>query len=532
MKLACQRHLRDIEEGHKRGLHWDLAAARHGIGFYGYLRHGKGEFAGKPFQLEPWQQFYVGCAFGWKREDGFRRFTTALLVVGKKNGKSTLLAGSALYCFVADGEKGAEVYAAATKKDQAKLVFDEAKRMVRGSLPLKSRIRVLKNNMSVAATYSKFEPLSADADAADGINPSFVSVDELHRHKTRALLDLMAEGSGAREQPFLMIITTGGDDNPESPYNTELDHAKDVLEGTVEDDSYFALLYLLDKGDDWRDPKNWIKANPNLGVSVKLQDMKNRIVKAKNSPSAASNFKRLRLNINQSEAQRAIDMEKWAACSRQAIDFDALVGRRCCTAIDLSSKIDITAQANVFPPDPGENQYRVQMRFWMPEENIEEAERRDKVPYRRWVEQGWIEATPGNVVDQEAMYLALQEDRRLYRIEDIAFDPYNATHLSTRLMDSGLPVVEFPQTIRTYNEPTKRLLELIVAGQFDHGNNPVLNWMAGSMKVIADTKENMMPSKKHSRRRIDGITACIMGVGRVMAAGENTLPDNFGVRVI
>lgn len=528
MHLACERHLRDIDEGAKRGLVWDARAAGYAIEFFRYLRHSKGEWGGLPIELAPWQAFVVGSVFGWKRADGMRRFRVIFEEVPRKNGKSTKLAGVGIYALVADREPGAEVYAAATKKDQALIIFGEAQRMVRVSPELRGIIGVFKKNLSVDRTASKFEPLSSDERTLDGLNPHCVLVDELHKHRSRALLDVMDTALGARRQPLLWEITTAGDDNPESVYAQENDYAIKVLEGVVADDSYFAFITTLDKGDRWDDPKAWAKANPNLGISVKLDDLHRQASKAKASPPALASFLRLRLNVRTASADRAIDMDVWAANSKGPFDPASLHGRRFYGGLDLSSKTDLTAWVKLFPPPPGERVWRVVARFWMPADTVEAKSDRDRVQYQRWIDQGLIEATQGNIIDHAEIEAAVMEDCRLHHAASIAFDPWNAAQLSVALQNQGAPMFEFIQGIRSYNAPTKELDAMLQSRVLEHGGNPVLGWMAHNLAISRpDRNENVMPSKKHSNGRIDGMSALIMAIGRSMADVDQGGLDRF-----
>lgn len=517
VKLACQRHLRDLERGPGRGLSWQPEKAMFAIRFFRFLRHSKGEWAGQPLTLSPWQQFGVGSVFGWKRKDGTRRFRSVYEELPRKNGKSTKLAGVGVLALVADREEGAEIYAAATKRDQARIIFDEAKRMVRKSPELREKVGIFKLNLSVDATASKFEPLSADDRTLDGLNPHFVLVDELHKHKSRALLDVLDTALGSRRQPLLWIITTAGDDDPESVYAQENDYAIKILEGTLTDDSAFVFIATIDKGDRWDDPKAWAKANPNLGISVKLDDLKRQALKAKNSPSAQQAFKRLRLNVRTSSASRYVDMEVWRKNGLGRMDVSDLVGRRCYGGLDLSSKIDISAWIKLFQPFEGSPRWRVVCRFWMPADTIAERADRDRVQYQRWVDEGWIEVTPGNIIDHAQIGQAVLDDTGDYEMRGIGYDPWNAAQLAVGLINEGVPLFEFIQGLHSYTAPTKELEAWLMASKIDHGDNPVLTWMASNLSVQTDKNENRMPTKKHSRGRIDGMTGLIMAIGRSMS---------------
>jgi len=518
VRLACKRHLTDLKGGAKRGLKWRPDVAQHRINFYArFLRHSKGEWARKPIALSGWQKFVVGSVFGWKRRDGTRRFRYVYQELPRKNGKSTLLAGVGLDLLTCDGEAGAEIYAAATKRDQARIIFDEAKRMVTTSPDLLRIVSRFKLNLSVDATNSKFEPLSSDDRTLDGLNPHGVLVDELHRHRTRALLDVMDTALGSRRQPLLWIITTAGDDSPESVYASENDYATKVLEGVLEDDDVFAFIATIDKGDRWDDPVAWAKANPNLGISVKRDDLERQARKAGKSPGALNAFKRLRLNVRTASAESAIDMQTWARNSRGRFDPDKLERTRCWGGLDLSSKIDITAFVKLFEPDEA-GIMRVAARFWMPSDTLEERADRDRMPYRRWVDEGWIEVTQGNVIDHGEIKAAVLSDSQHFDLQDIAFDPWNATQLSSELTSEGVNMVEFIQGLRSYTAPTKELQALLAGRKLDHGNNPVLTVMASNLKVQRDKNFNEMPHKQHSIGRIDGMCALIMAIGRYTAS--------------
>ena len=440
---------------------------------------------------------------------------------------STLCAGIGIYGLVADREPGAEVYAAATRKDQARLIFDEARRMVRSSPPLRGKVGIYKLNLSVDATASKFEPLSADDRTLDGLNPSVILIDELHKHKSRAVLDVLDTALGARRQPLLWIITTAGDDSPESVYAQENDYAIKVLEQAVEDDSAFVFIATIDADDAWDDPRAWAKANPNLGISVKLDDLKRQALKARNSPGALVEFKRLRLNQRTAAAGRFVDAEVWrrnTLCPagvhpgvyRGELE-QRLRGRRFFGALDLSSKVDLSAWIRLFPPLDADDRWHVLARLWMPADTVAEKSDRDQVQYRRWIDEGWIEVTAGNVIDHGEIGIAVEQDCRGGSPASIAYDPWNATQLAVGLAGQGLPMIEFIQGIRSYTAPTKEFEAWLLQAKLDHGSHPVLAWMASNLAVQRDKNENMMPTKRMSRGRIDGLTALIMAIGRWMA---------------
>jgi phage terminase large subunit-like protein len=520
VRLACQRHLRDLDEGAARGLKWFWPAAEHMLGFFRFVRHSKGEWRGKPLELGAWQVFCLGAVHGWMIRQGerwVRRFRTSLIEIPKKNGKSTLMGGVSLHALVGDGEPGAEVYATATKKDQAKIVFNEARQMVLSSPELRSRIRVLLNNLSDEETYSKCEPLSSDENTGDGINPSCAVVDELHRFKTRGLMSVIRNGMGARAQPLFWIITTAGDDRPDTPYDAEHNYAIKVLTGALEDDSYFAYIACPDEGDAWDDPATWPKANPNFGVSVSERDLAAQALAARSSADALADFKRLRLNLRSSDAESAIKMEVWKLNTQGAIDPAALRGRECWASVDLSSKTDITSELLLFKPRKAGERWVLLPRFWVPEQGVDDRADRDRAPYRRWIRDGWLRETPGNRVDYRAVLLQLVADAKEFRPREFAFDPWNAGTLEADLQAEGITVVEFPQRTLHYAHPTKEFLAMLLDAEFEQGGNPVLQWMASNLRLVKDHNGNPMPSKKNSTGRIDGIATAIMALGRAIS---------------
>lgn len=530
VRLACERHLRDLEQGAARGLRWKPESAVYACTFFRYLRHSKGEFGGQEFALSPWQQFIIGSVWGWKRADGTRRFRVIWQEVPRKNGKSTLLAGVGLMALVADNEPGAEVYTAATKKDQARIIFDEAKRMVAASPQLNEEVRRFKSNLSIDRTGSKFEPLSADEKTLDGLNPHCALIDEVHKHKTRAVLDVLDTAMGSRRQPILWQITTAGDDSPESVYAQENDYAVKVLEQVVEDDNLFVFISTIDAEDAWDDPAAWRKANPGFGVSVKLDDLRRQAAKAKNSPSALVAFKRLRLNVRTSDTTKFIPMEAWARNNLGQFDPDDMRGRAFYGAFDLSSKVDLSAWVKLFPPAEAGDRWRIAPRFWMPADTVEAKSDRDQVQYRRWIDSGFIEVTPGNVIDHQEIENAILEDCRHFRPIAIAYDPWNATQMATSLFGKGRPVHEFVQGIKSYTAPTKELEAWLLAEKLDHGGNPVLTWMASNLKVQRDKNENLMPTKAKSIGRIDGMTSLIMTIGMYLTKTAANPYEGRGVR--
>lgn len=526
-RRACERHLEDLEGGADRGLTFDPAAAQHAVDFFGFLKHSKGEWAGEVFQLAPWQTFLVAVLFGWKREDGFRRFRTAYVEVPRKSGKSTLAAGVGLYLFFADGEPGAEVYTAATKRDQARITHGEAARMVKASPALRRRIGSFRDNLHVLATASKFEPLGADADFMDGLNVHGAIIDELHAHRTRAVWDVLETATGSRRQPLLFSITTAGYDRESICWELH-EYSQKVLEGVIEDDTFFAFIAALDEGDDWADETVWAKVNPSLGVSVKLDDLRRKAVKAKETPAAQNAFRRLHLCEWTQQEERWLDIEDWNACAFP-VDLAALRGRRCFAGLDLSSTTDLTALVLYFPRDDAPSE--VLPYFWMPGENILQRMRRDRVPFDAWARDGYLELTEGNIVDYDAIRKRVHEVAELYDLAEIVYDRWNATALITQLQNDGLTVVPFGQGFASMTAPTKELEKLVLGRQLAHAGHPVLRWNVSNAMVRQDPAGNYKPDRAKSRDRIDGVVALAMALGRAIAqtAPQQSVYETRGV---
>jgi phage terminase large subunit-like protein len=511
VRLACERHLRDLQNPNLR---FDEEKADLAIDFFQALTHSKGEWAGTPVLLEPWQKFIIGSIFGWFRQDGTRRFRKTYTEVARKNGKSLIAAGVGLLLAFFDNEPGAEVYAAATKRDQAKIVWGEARRMVRASDGLKKRITTLVANLHSEATNSKFEPLGADEDSMDGLNIHGVIIDELHAHKNRKTYDVLNTATGARRQPMMFIITTAGYDR-ESICWQEHDYGIKILEQTINDESFFAYIATIEPDDDWGDPAVWIKANPNLGVSVKEDKIAEAVNKAKQVPGEQNALLRLHMDVWTQQADRWIDMATYDACDHP-IDPDDLRGRPCYAGLDLSTVKDISALELWFPPEEEGEPVKILSMYWVPEDNIHKRSRDDRVPYDVWVREGYIKATEGNVVDYDVIRLDIGELGLLYEIKEIAVDRWNSTQLQTQLAGDGFEVADFGQGFASMTAPVKEIERRILERGISFGQNPVLKWMFSNIAVEQDAAGNLKMSKKLSREKIDGPVALAMACGRAI----------------
>lgn len=525
VRLACQRHLNDLEQGPSRGLYFDLDEVDAVIEFFEcFLRHSKGRWAGTLVELSLWQKFRLGSIFGWKLADGTRRFRTAYNQVARKNGKSTEAAGVGLYGLVADGEAGAEIYSAATTRDQARIVFAEAMRMVKKSPDLQTLIEILKNNLSVEATDSKFEPLSSEDSTLDGLNIHFALVDELHAHKTSGVWDVLDSGTGSREQPLIFAITTAGFDTSGICYEL-YEYARQVLEGTQEDDTFFAYIAQPDDGDNWEDPETWAKANPNLEVSVFKKALQAAVTKARKMPTQLNKFLVKHLNLWQTSYTRWIGPELWQANTGE-VTLEDLVGLECYGGLDLSENTDISAFVLAFPY---EKTIKLLCHFYLPEDGIEERERKDRVPYRAWAKEGYLTLTPGNFVDYAFIKHDILEAAKIYDLKEIAFDRFRSSRLTQELSEEGITLTLHGQGFAGMHAPSTEFMNMLISSSIEHGGNKLLGWMADNVVVVQDPAGNIKPDKGKSRKRIDGIVAAIMAVGRAIFALQEGDPNSRGL---
>ena len=496
------------------------------------LRHPKGPLAGQPFLLARWQAEIVRRLFGCKdAETGLRQYRRAYIEVPRGNGKSTWAAGMALLMLLADGEQSAEIFSVAADRDQARIVFDTAREMVEDSPPLKRLVKIFRSSMVVESSRSAYRVLSAEAYTKHGLNPHAIIFDELHAQPSRDLYDVLNTAMGKRAQPLLVMITTAGFDR-ESICWQQHEYARQVAAGIIEDPTYLAAIFAAGSEDDWTSPATWEKANPNWGVSVQPEFIRQEFEAALSTPAYQNTFRRLYLNQWTQQESRWIDMGAWEGCNAALPSLDKRV---CYGGLDLASTTDIAALVLAFP---GENEgERMWLRpfFWIPEDKMIERERRDKVPYSTWVRQGLVTATPGNVIDYGFIRQQIGELAKRYALREVAIDPWNSTQLALQLTDDGLTVVEMRQGFASMTAPSKELLRLVMAGQVGHGGNAVLRWMADNVTVKQDPAGNVKPDKSSSTARIDGIVAAIMAVGRAMlhqASVGRSVYEGRGIRVV
>jgi phage terminase large subunit-like protein len=527
VKLAVQRWFNDHERGHERGLWFDEQAAQRVIKFMSLLTQFEGKFHGKPLMLEPWQQFIVANLFGWKWEDGSRRFTESYIELARKNGKSTLGGGIADYMFAADGEYGAEIYSAATKRDQAKKVFEAGKYLLKNSTSKKLREMVTfqNYNLHIEEKYSKFEPLSSDHKRLDGLNPHCVIIDEFHAHPDNGVYSVMKSGMGARRQPLLFTITTAGF-NRFSPCYNQRKLVENVLDGVIEQDNLFGMIYTLDEDDDWKDEKVWIKANPNMGVSVSEKWLRNEIERADADNTQLVPVMTKNLNVWTDAAETWIKDADWMACDIGALPD--LTGKECYGGLDLASTRDITALVLQFPDVNGKRQ--ILPIFWMPEMNYQERVERDKVNYDVWIREGFIRITPGNVTDYDFIKADILKMAKQYQIRNIAYDRWNASQLVIDLIEEGLKMESFGQGYGSMSAPTKELNKMVLKKNLNHAGNPVLRWMCKNVSIKRDPADNIKIDKNAAQEKVDGMVALVMAIGVELKGDNKKTYNQHGLR--
>jgi phage terminase large subunit-like protein len=487
------------------------------------LTHTKDKWAGKPFDLRPWQEGFIKKLFGMLREDGTRQYRTAYMEIPRKNGKTELAAAIALYCLAGENLIGGEVYTAAADRDQAALVFNAAAQMVRNSAKLSAQCKIVDSTKRIIhkPTGSFMRALSSEAYSKHGFNASALIYDELHAAPNRELFDVLTTSMGARSQPLTLVITTAGWDRTSICWELH-DYAIKVRDGIVKDPTFLPVIYAAEEQDDWLDEKVWRKANPALDDFRSLDEMQTYAKQAQEVPARQNTFRRLYLCQWTEQADRWLDMALWDKGAVK-VDPEGLKGQRCFIGVDLASTQDITAAVLLFPDDDGG--YDVVPHFWVPADTVAKRSRGARVPYDEWVRQGLIHTTPGNATDYDFIEAALLEFAKQYRVSDLAFDRWHASQLLTHLMDefgtdekSEPRVVQFGQGFQSMSAPTKEIERLLLAGKLRHGGHPVLRWMASNIAVRQDPAGNLKIDKDKSSEKVDGMVALAMALGRAMVA--------------
>ena len=518
VKLACQRQKEDLERFAASGLYiFNEAKGNEVCRFIELLTHTKGALAGKRIVLEPWQIFILTTSFGWRRRaDGGRRFRRVYIEVPRGNGKSSLSSGVGLYCLVADKEPGAEVYSFATTRDQAKIVFGDAKQMAKQNEPLRQRfgLEVLANALYVPSTNSTFQAKSAEGSTLDGLNTHLAVIDELHAHKTRDVYDVVETSLGKRLNSLLWVITTAGFDTSGICYEVRMMVTR-VLGKEISDETQFGVIYGLDDGDDWTTEEALMKANPNWGVSVMPEMVLSLQKKAIALPSAMNNFKTKHLNVWCSASTAWMDMQAWKRCEVPEMSITDFEGRKCFIGLDLGSKSDLTAKVLIFPgeDDEGRTTYAVFCQCYLPRRAVEQS---TNSQYVGWAEEGYLIVTEGAMTDFNVVEEDLRLDLSRYEVSAIVYDPWQATQLATSLAEDDAPMIECRNTVQNMSDPMKSLEALVLDHRICHDGNPVLTWMMGNVVAKVDAKDNIFPRKERYEEKIDGVVALIMGLGNAI----------------
>jgi len=527
IKASCKRAIEMRDSGKYI---YDESAAERPIKFAQFCKHLKGPLAGQHVEFEPWQIFLICQIYGWFGDNGRRVVRTVYIEVPRKNGKSTLCSLLALYHLLADKEASAEVYAAAVTRDQARIVFNDAAAMVKGSPDLRKHLGTHKSNIFHLPTNSKFEPLSSDAGSLEGKNPSYCVVDELHVHKTPEVWDVLNIASGARAQPIIFGITTAGTNQEGIAYQLR-DYAIKAATGLVEDDTFFSLVYTMDKGDDWRDPEVWVKANPNYNVSVQPDDLDRLFKQAAESPSAETNFRTKRLNEWRNATDAWISTNDYEACNDELPPIETFKGQPCYMGLDLASVSDFACVSLMFVRDGKVFNY---VKSYLPEDTIHDKSGAMGEHYREWRKQGRLVATEGNVTDLNYIKEDILKWCEMFNVREIAFDPYGANELSATLLDKGLPMIKFGQGIMSMSGPSKSFEKLIKSNQLVHGGDPVMKWMVSNCVVFTDPNDNIKVKKETHSNKIDGVIASIMALARLEVNGglKTNAYEKRGIRTL
>ena len=502
---------------------FDLTKAEKVRAFCESLVFSKGKWAGKPFKLLNWQwERVIKPLFGTVREDGLRQYRFCYVEIPKKNGKTELGAALALYMLCADGEGSPEVFSAAADREQASLIYGPAAFMVRHNETLESRCLVRDSMKTIfyPPNNGAYKVLSAETYTKHGLSPSAILFDELHAQPTDDLWRVLTAGTDyARQQQLIFVMTTAGIYNPESIWMRIRSKAIQISQGIIKQDDFLPVLYIADPEKDSPDDEEvWIRNNPSLGHIFTLGKIRKDYNTAKNDPVEFEDFKRFRLNIPIKSLSRWMPMDDWDKCGGE-VNSEELKGLRCFGGLDMSTKIDLTALIFVFPPQIGLENWTVLVKCYCPEDTIMQRSRSDRVHYEVWQQQGFITATPGNVIDEGFIERDILEASKLYDLQEVGYDPWGATAIATRIFnDHDVRMVEMRQGAKTLSEPAKDLLVKIKKHEVNHGGHPVLRWCADNLVMVRDSNENVRPDKEKATDRIDLVVALIMAWGRAIFA--------------
>ena len=524
VQQSIERFYSWIAAAEKDGFYLDHNKGMAIINFFEtFLIHTKGKMAGQPFILSPFQQFTLYNVFGWMQntpQGQIRRINNVYEKIGKKNGKTAVMAGVGLYCMSFDFEYGAEIYVGATKEEQAKLCFHQAVEFIDRSPMLK---KIGFYNLQKEIKFKKFgsslKPLGGDSKTQDGINAHIAIIDEYHAHRDDSVKENLESSMAARVQPIVYTITTAGV-NVSGVCKKFEESCENILDGTSVDNHFFIMIHDLDADDDWENQKNWLKANPNLGVSVGKSFLIKEYNKAKNQPSKIPNFKTKHLNMWVDAPEIWIPSEVWKKNNVGAENYEALFLEKaqkfgCYAATDLSTRIDLTAIVYLTNPDEDKNRY-IKLFAFCPADNIDQRSKEDAVPYRYWADAGFLTATPGNVIDYAEIRDTTLQYHHKYNTVRNEFDKWNAEQLRNELQESGVETSFFSQAIGVMSEPTKELEKLVYEGKMKHNGNPILEWALSGCVIYKDANENIKVHKGRSHagvKRVDPIVALVMALG-------------------
>lgn len=570
VKMAVNRHFNEKPKKHKtwktrneRGLYFDREMAGDAVKFFSLLKLWKGkEYQGSPFVLSPHLTFITWTLMGWMQEDGTRRFRKAYIECARKSAKSTYSGGLAAYFFIADGEEGAEVYSAAVTRDQAKLVWTNVQNLTKKS-DFAKYITYFKHNLSILDTNSKCEPLSSDAKSLDGLDTHFASLDELHAHPTREVHDLLADSIGARSQPMILIITTAGFNQTGICYETR-EYLTQILKGTIQDDSFFGIIFTLDTKKDWPDLKEkkedlhegeqheddwtnedlWVKAAPGLigitesgkrfgidkdgspipGYMTKIEDMRDKCRIAKQMPSAQNNFLTKRLNIWTQQENRWLDLALWDQNNIRPVTEETCKGRVSYGGVDLSAISDMTVWVQLFPDVEDKDLVDILIRVWCPEARLFDTKNKYRDQYQSWKKQGYLWTTPGDAIDEDFIRKQIVEDSLKFDIRRISIDRGFQGYTFARKLDEELGGTEKDPMVAACGMgwvsmmgPCQELERLLLLRKLNHAGNPILRWMADNVAVkINPTGGGKSPNKATSQGKIDGIVGILLGLDGVL----------------
>lgn len=531
--------------GEKFGAWWDEQAAQAAIDFFPrYLRHTEGEWAGRPFVLAPWQRDdIIRPVFGWKRSDGTRLIRLVWLEVPRKNGKTELAAGVSLLTLLGDAEPAGQVYSMAVDKDQAKIVFRKAGVMIGYADQLRRHLEVYTTSIFCPELLAAFKPLSAGPKGKHGFSPSAAIGDEVHEWDAGGaeLADVVHKGTAARRQPLELYITTAGVAGEGWAWEMH-ELAKQLIAGDVTDPTMHAVIYAASEEQDWKSENTWRAANPNYGVSVKIDYFRTEADKAIRSPRAENNFKRFHLNLWTEQTVRWLPMGDpgWKGCTEQREDphywkrLPALMARRrCFGGLDLSLTKDVTSLCWAFPPDLTFKRWIFLWRFWLPADTVADEPLTRRVRYESFRDQGVLELTNGNVVDYGVVRAGINADAKAFDVQWLGADPYNASHLLMQLRDDdGLPVEFFRQGFLSMSPAAKQFERLVLGNEMEHGGNPMATWMARNAIVMRDAAGNIKPDKGKAAEKIDGIVAAVMAIGGSAGDGGRSVYEDRGVLVL